>query len=75
MFMTFCHFHVGVSLLIMALWLPFESTLSPDLMRRKHPREENKFNLISGRKAWEGKLKNEVRCLCALGWDPKESAC
>lgn len=53
--MTFCHFHVGVSLLIMALWLPFESTPSPDLMRRKHPREENKFNLISGRKAFPGR--------------------
>lgn len=65
--------------LIMALWLLVGSqwlcTPSRDLMRGQDPREENKFNSITGESLpLEVKLKNEARgSMCFRGI--LESAC
>lgn len=63
---SLCHFHVGISTLIMVLWLLFGNqwlhTPARDLMREGDPEKENKFNIVVGGRAFPRgkKVRNEA---------------
>lgn len=73
LWLSLCHFHVGISVLIMVLWPLFGNqwlhTPAHDLMREGDPEKENKFNIVVGGRTfpWGRRVKNEAWGLHASG--------